>query len=47
MHVDLPARVEDLDESAAPKILRAAAEGKLHSEIPPGQFWTRFLVGKR
>ena len=47
MHVDLPDRLEDLDESAAPRVLRAAAEGKLQGEIPPGQFWIRFLVGKR
>ena len=47
MHVDLPERVEDLDRSPAPKILRAAAAGKLHGETAPGALSTRFLVGKR
>ena len=45
--VELPARLEDLDESAAPRVLRVAAAGKLRGEVAPGQFWTRFLVGKQ
>jgi len=47
MHVDLPERVEDLDLSPAPRILRAAAAGHLHGQTTPGGLSTRFLVGKR
>ncbi|GAC1331498.1 MAG: hypothetical protein NVSMB17_09580 [Candidatus Dormibacteria bacterium] len=47
MHVDLPDRVEDLNESAAPRILRVAAEGNLRGEVAPGQIWTRFVVGEQ
>jgi len=45
MHVDLPERVEDLDESAAPRVLRVAAEGILRGEMAPGLARTRFVVG--
>jgi RimJ/RimL family protein N-acetyltransferase len=41
MHVDLPDRVEDLDESAAPRVLRVAAAGNLAGEVAPGMLWNR------
>ena len=46
MHVELPRSVEELDTSAAPRVLRVAASGQLQGEVQPGSLATRFLVGK-
>ncbi|MFN2464750.1 MAG: N-acetyltransferase family protein [Candidatus Dormibacteria bacterium] len=45
-HVPLPERVEDIDQTAAPRVLRVAAEGNLRGEVSPEPPRTRFLVGK-
>ncbi|MFN2464575.1 MAG: N-acetyltransferase family protein [Candidatus Dormibacteria bacterium] len=45
MHVDLPERAEELEYSAAPRILKVAAEGRLRGEAGPGRPpSTRFRV---
>jgi RimJ/RimL family protein N-acetyltransferase len=46
MHVVLPDSVGGLDHSAAPRILRVAASGRLQGEVSPGRLGTRFMVGK-
>jgi RimJ/RimL family protein N-acetyltransferase len=45
-HVPLPGTIEEIDQGAAPRILRVAAEGNLHGEVSSGLRRTRFLVGK-
>jgi len=45
-HVELPANASELDQTAAPRVLRVAAEGNLRGEVAPGMLRTRFLVGK-
>ena len=47
MHVVLPESVEDMDTTAAPRILRVAASGQLQGEVYPGRHGTRFTVGKQ
>lgn len=44
MHVPLPATVEELDETPAPAILKAAAEGRIQGEVGRRGFRTRFHV---
>ncbi|MDQ6746760.1 MAG: GNAT family N-acetyltransferase [Candidatus Dormibacteraeota bacterium] len=45
-HVALPADVSQIDQGAAPRVLRVAAEGNLRGEVAAGLTRTRFLVGK-
>lgn len=46
MHVVLPDSIEDMDATAAPRVLRVAASGQLQGEVSPGRLGTRFMVGK-
>jgi GNAT superfamily N-acetyltransferase len=44
-HVPLPASIAEIDQTAAPRILKVAAEGNLHGQVSTAKR-TRFLVGK-
>lgn len=44
MHVPLPATVEELDQTPAPAILKAAAEGRIQGEVHGRGLRTRFHV---
>jgi GNAT superfamily N-acetyltransferase len=44
LHVPLPASVEELDQTASPSILRAAAEGRIQGEVGTGGIRTRFRI---
>ncbi|MGI8610227.1 MAG: GNAT family N-acetyltransferase [Candidatus Dormibacteria bacterium] len=47
MHVALPRRIEDIDASAAPRVLKVAASGHLHGEVSPGLLGTLFRLGRK
>lgn len=44
LHVPLPASVEELDQTASPLILRAAAEGRIQGEVGGRGVRTRFRI---
>jgi RimJ/RimL family protein N-acetyltransferase len=46
-HVDLPATVDELDMSAAPRILKVAASGHLQGELAPGLLATLFRLRRK
>ena len=43
VHVDLPGSLEELDQTPAPRILRATADGRLKGRAGPRGVGTRFL----
>ena len=44
LHVPLPGSVEELDQTASPLILRAAAEGRIQGEVGGRGVPTRFRI---
>jgi hypothetical protein len=44
MHVELPESADQLDTTAAPRVLKVAASGRLRGEARPGLLGTRFTV---
>ena len=46
-HVDLPRTIEEIDTSAAPRVLRVAASGHLHGETGHGLSRMLFRLGRK